>query len=133
MNRLSILLLIGLAGLLASCGSSVTSSTQPSKYDVYSVAVSPDRVTLNAGDWSSISAIVYVSNQNTTEKPVVPAPVVKFYSSDTRVTVSPTGQVCAGQWDARYLNCVPTVVPPFTNTVNPAVPAVFYLLQSPGN
>jgi len=120
MNRLSILLLIGLAGLLASCGSSVTSSTQPSKYDVYSVAVSPDRVTLNAGDWSSISAIVYVSNQNTTEKPVVPAPVVKFYSSDTRVTVSPTGQVCAGQWDARYLNCVPTVVPPFTNTVNPS-------------
>ncbi len=105
MNRFLTLTLIGLAGLLASCGSSVTSSTQPATHDEYSVAVSPDQFTLNAGDWSSITAIVDVSNQNDTPKAVTPQPTIKFFTSDPRITVSPAGEVCAGQWDTKYLIC----------------------------
>jgi hypothetical protein len=101
-------MIIGLAGLMASCGSSVSSSTQPPTNDVYSLAVSPDRFTLNAGDWSSISAIVEVSNQNSAPRAVTPAPTVQFFSSDPRVSISPIGEVCAGQWDGEYLTCKPT-------------------------
>ena len=90
MNRLSTLILIGLAGLLASCGSSVSSSTQPATYDIYTMVVTPTQFTLNAGDWSSVSAMVEVSNQNGAPKPVSPQPGIKYYSSDTRVSVSPS-------------------------------------------
>ena len=107
MNRLSTLILIGLAGLLASCGSSVSSSTQPATYDIYTMVVTPTQFTLNAGDWSSVSAMVEVSNQNGAPKPVSPQPGIKYYSSDTRVSVSPIGEVCAGQWDTNYLVCTP--------------------------
>jgi hypothetical protein len=117
MNRWLTLLLMGLAGLLANCGTSVSSSTQPGTHDEFSVVVTPDQFTLNAGDWSSISATVDLSNQNSAPKPISPQPTLKFSSSDTRVTVSPSGEVCAGQWDSRHLTCAPTVIPPQTCTV----------------
>lgn len=118
MNRLFTLTLIALAGLLlASCGSSVNSSTQPSNENyVYSMVVSPIQFTLNAGDWSSITATVDVSYQNAAPKPLAPQPITKFYSSDPRITISPAGEVCAGQWDVRYLTCTPTVVPAINAT-----------------
>jgi hypothetical protein len=108
MNRLSALILIGLAGLMASCGSSVSSSTKPATNDVYSMVVTPVLFTLNSGDWTSITATVDVSYENGAAKPVSPQPTIKFYSSDSRVSVSPNGQVCAGEWDTRYLTCTPT-------------------------
>ena len=112
MNRLSTLVLIGLAGVLTGCGS-VTSSTQPPTHVTYSMNVTPDRVVVNEGDFSTISAIVDESTLNSTPRPVSPPPVVKFYSSDPRVTVSPGGQVCGGQWDALYQRCNPTAsLPP---------------------
>jgi len=112
MNRFSTLLFIGLVAGMAGCGSSVTSSTQAPTNDLYSVAVTPDRLTLNAGDWSSISAVVDVSNLNSTPRPVTPVPSIKYFSSDPRVTVSPTGVVCAGQWDPKYLVCAtPATLP----------------------
>ncbi|HVJ04128.1 MAG TPA: hypothetical protein VM578_00500 [Candidatus Saccharimonadales bacterium] len=115
MNRLSTLILVGcMAGLLASCGSSVKSSTQPAVHDEYAVVVSPDHFTLNSGDWASISATVTLSNQNSTPSALKPQPTIKFFSSDPRVTISPAGEVCAGQWDARYLTCKPTVFPQCT-------------------
>ena len=92
MNRLSTLILIGLAGLLASCGSSIHSSTEPGLNDVYSMVVSPTQFTLNAGDWSSITATVDLSYLNGAPKPIAPQPTIKFYSSDVRVTVSPAGR-----------------------------------------
>ncbi len=101
---------------MAGCGSSVSSSTQPATNDEYSMVVSPDRLTLNAGDWSTISATVDVSNLNSTARPISPQPTVKFYSSDARVTISAAGEVCAGQWDTRYLTCTPTVIP----AINPS-------------
>ena len=115
MNRLLTLIAIGFAGLLAGCGSSANSSTQPGStsgvLDVYSMDVSPDQFTLNAGDWSSITGTVDVSKNNATPKPLAPQPILSFYSSDPRVTVSPAGEVCAGLWDARYLTCTATVNP----------------------
>ena len=112
MNRLSTLIAIGFAGLLAGCGSSSSSSTQPGTtdglVDVYSVNVSPAQFTLNAGDWASITATVDVSKNNATPKPITPQPVISFYSSDPRVTISPAGEVCAGLWDLRYLTCTAT-------------------------
>ena len=112
MNRLSTLILIGLAGLLASCGSSVSSSTQPGLGDVYSMVVTPTQFTLNAGDWSSITATVDLSYLNGAPRPIAPQPTIKFYTSDVGVTVSPAGEVCGGQWNATYQVCTPTATPP---------------------
>lgn len=111
MNRLFTLILIGLAGLLASCGSSVVSSTQPGSKDIYSMVVSPVQFTLNAGDWSSVTARVELSNKNSAPKAVSPQPTIKFFSSDRRVSVSPAGEVCAGQWDTKFLTCTQTTNP----------------------
>ena len=113
MNRLLTLTLIGFAGLLVSCGSSVNSSTQPATNYAYTMVVSPTLFTLNAGDWSSITASVEVTYENSgAPKPVSPQPTIKYYSSDSRITISPAGEVCAGQWDARYLTCTTAVVYP---------------------
>ena len=85
--------------MLAGCGSSQKNSAQTNSTDFYSVVVLPVRLTLNSGDWASISATVYVSVENNTPKAVTPPPPLKFYSSDPRVTISPAGEVCAGQWE----------------------------------
>jgi len=107
MNRLLTLALIGLAGLLASCGSSVTSSTQAATNYAYLMVLSPSQFTLNAGDWTTISASVDVTFENGAPKPVSPPPTIKYFSSDSRVTISPAGEVCAGQWDTLYHVCTP--------------------------
>jgi YD repeat-containing protein len=67
--------------------------------------VAPDRLTLNAGDWSTVSATVDLSYLNSAPKPISPQPAIQYLSSDPRVSVSPAGEVCAGQWDSRYLTC----------------------------
>ena len=112
MNRWLTLIAIGLAGLLAGCGSSVSSSTQPGSsdglVDVYSIDISPTQFTLNAGDWASIVATVDLSKNNAVPKPLKPQPTLSFYSSDPRVTVSPAGEVCAGVWDSLYQTCTTT-------------------------
>jgi hypothetical protein len=113
MNRLLTLILIGLAGLLASCGSTVSSSSQPTNNNyTYSMVVSPTLFTVNSGDWAPLTATVEVSFENQTPKAVSPQPITKFYSSDSRVTISPTGEVCAGLWNDVYETCAQTVFPP---------------------
>jgi len=109
MNRLSTLVVIGLAGLLAACGSSVTSSTQAPTNATYSLNVQPNRLTLNVGDIAGISAVVDQSTLNSAPKAVTPPPTIKFYSSDSRVSVSPSGSICAGQWDLKYELCSPSL------------------------
>jgi hypothetical protein len=108
MNRFFIIATAALAGILASCGSSVTSSTKTPTNVTYSVDVSPIRLALNEGDHSSVTATVDQSYLNGAPTAVSPQPTIKFYSSDTRVSISPAGKVCAGQWDSRYMNCVAT-------------------------
>ena len=108
MNRFCLITAAALAIVMAGCGSSVKSSTQPSTNVTYTMLVTPDRLSLNEGDYSTISATSEEIYLNGTPKPITPAPTIKFYSSDTRVSVSPTGQVCGGQWDTRYQNCLAT-------------------------
>ncbi len=103
---------MALAALLAGCGSSFSTSTQPPANTTYSVSVNPDRLPLNEGDYASISAIVDQSVLNSAPKAMAPQPTLKFYSSDARVTISPAGSVCAGQWDSRYMICSPTATLP---------------------
>ncbi len=123
MNRLLTLALIGLAGFLASCGSSAISSTQPGTNIVYTVVVSPmPYFTLNSGDWSTITAMVDQSYENGAPKAASPQPPLKYFSSDPRVTISPSGEVCAGQWDVSFFTCTPNVVAaidPATGMANP--------------
>jgi hypothetical protein len=118
MNRFSTLFLIGITGLLASCGSSVTSTTQPRPHQEFFVAMSPTQFTLNAGDFLAVKPTVELSILNSAPKPVAPQPSVKFTSSDSRVTISPAGEVCAGTWDTRFLTCTATLVPPCTPDKN---------------
>jgi hypothetical protein len=108
MNRFLTLIVIGLAALLASCGSSVSSSTQAGLGDIYSMVVTPTQFTLDSGDHSVISATVDMSYNNSAARAIAPQPPIKFYSSDTRVSVSSAGDVCAGQWDTLFVNCVAT-------------------------
>ncbi len=115
---------MALAALLAGCGSSTSSSTQAPTNTTYSVYVTPDRLPLNAGDYASINAIVEVSVLNSTPKPMSPQPTLKFYSSDSRVTVSPAGSVCAGQWDSRYMICTaPSTLPDGPVTITAYAPS----------
>jgi len=93
---------------------------------VYTVVVTPAQLTLNSGDFDSISAIVFLSINNAAPKAVSPQPAIKFFSSDARVTVSPAGEVCAGQWDSRYLTCTATTkIDPNTGLRVPDLPSGF--------
>jgi len=105
MNRYFTLVAIGLACVLTGCGSSVTSSTQAPTNVSYSVDVTPNRLTLDVGDHSGILAVVDQSTLNSTPKPVSPPATIQFFSSDSNVSVSPGGQVCAGQWDIKFELC----------------------------
>jgi hypothetical protein len=99
---------MALAALLTGCGSSSSSSTQAPTNTIYSVYITPNRLTLDEGDYASVVAAVDESVLNSTPKPISPQPTLKYYSSDSRVTISPGGSICAGQWDSRYMNCVAT-------------------------
>jgi len=132
MNRLSTLVVIGLAGLLAGCGSSTTSSTKPPANTVYSVNVTPDRLTLDTGDYTSISAVVDESTLNSTPKAITPQPTLQFNASSSLVSISPAGSVCAGKWDTRYEICTPGIdvpVNPITLTAYDAAHDVYGTTQ----
>ncbi|MDR3762881.1 MAG: hypothetical protein P4M01_02165 [Acidobacteriota bacterium] len=108
MNRFYLITAAALAMVLAGCGSSVKSSTQAASNYTYTMYVTPDRVSINEGDYSTISATAEEQYLNGTPKAISPQPTIKFYSSDSRVSISAAGKVCAGQWDSTYLNCVAT-------------------------
>jgi hypothetical protein len=117
MNRLFTLTALALAVLLASCGTTVNNSTQPEPNDVYSMVLTPDRFTLNAGEYATVTASVDLSTKNSNPKPIAPQPLIRFYASDPRVSISPSGQVCAGQWDTYFQICSPIYYP--AGTVDP--------------
>lgn len=93
---------------MSSCGER-TSSSQSAKSsgiaDYYSITLTPTRFTLNSGEYASISATEYKSVENGTPTAVTPQPTLDYYTSDSRVMVSPAGAVCAGKWDSQYETC----------------------------
>lgn len=114
MKKLSLAaLLIALALAITSCGGSSTTTTAAS------VKLSPSsELALNVGDIGSITAQVRDSDGTALKT----QPTIYFSSSDpSSVTVSPSGSVCAGVWDATYVVCRPAVVPASTVMVTATV------------
>ena len=94
---------------LAGCGGSSSSSSS-----TRTVTASPSSISLNLGDVAQVSAIVTDANGNTVTNP----PTFAYSSSNTAVaTVSSSGLVCAGKWDANFIVCDPTGVQPGTANV----------------
>ncbi len=89
-----------LAMVLAGCGGGSSSSTPTNPNQVTAVIVSPNSVSLNAGDVLQITAIA----SNSAGSPV--SATFSYSSSNVGlVTVSPTGLVCGGVWDSAFVVC----------------------------
>jgi hypothetical protein len=86
---LMVSLLVGCSGTNATATSTVTK-----------IVLTPSYLSLNPGEVERITATA----QNSAGSTVV-ADVRFSSSSSTQVTVSPSGLVCAGTWDANYINC----------------------------
>lgn len=83
---------------LAGCGGSSNANK------VTQVVVTPTALSLNQGGVVGLSAVTEDSSGNTV------AADLTFTSSNPAVaTVSTAGLVCAGVWDANFINCTPTL------------------------
>lgn len=87
-----------LLSLLVSCSGTSASNTVV----VTSIVLTPSYLSLNAGQVARITA----TPENSAGTAVV-ADVSFSSSSSTQVTVSAGGLVCAGTWDANFINCNP--------------------------
>src|SRR5262245_1704005 len=82
--------------LLAGCGGGSSSTSN----GVAVVSVSPNSVSLVAGQVTPVSAVAV----NATNTPVTTT--FTFNSSNTKIaTVSPSGNVCGGVWDSAFVVC----------------------------
>jgi len=95
-------LLIGAAAALASCGGHSSSSTNTSNTPA-SITVSPPTMSLDHGQVAQIGSVQVLNSSNTA---VSPTPTITYTSTDpTSVTVTTTGAVCAGVFDANNVVC----------------------------
>lgn len=97
-----LLLLLGAAAVLASCGhkSSTTTTNTPA-----SITTSPSSFSLNHGDVTQFSSVQVLNSSNTA---ISPTPTITYTSADPNsVTVTSTGIVCAGVFDANNIVCSP--------------------------
>lgn len=96
-----LLLLSGAAVVLASCGhnnSATTNTNTPA-----SITPNPTSFSLNHGDVSQFGGVQVFNSSNTA---IASPPTVTYTSSDpTSVTVTSTGVVCAGIFDANNVVC----------------------------
>jgi hypothetical protein len=93
-------LFLGLASVvLASCGGGSKATTDPNTPTT--VTASPSSSSVTHGDVFQLSVQVLNSSNNA----VSPTPTVTFASSDPSVTVTSTGVVCAGIFDANNIVC----------------------------
>lgn len=84
-----------LLSLLVGC-----SGTSSTTNNVTKIVLTPTYLSLNPGQVERITATA----QNYAGSTIV-ADVSFASSSSTQVTVSASGEVCAGTWDANYINC----------------------------
>jgi hypothetical protein len=95
---------------LAGCGGDKKTDTSPK-----AISVNPTSLSLNLGDVRSVSATVVDANGNAASNP----PTISFASSNTAVaTISTTGLVCAGTWDANFIVCDASHSQPGTANIN---------------
>ena len=78
------------------------SGTSAATSAVTQLILSPATLSMNTGQVTAITA----TPENSTGGLVV-ADVTYVSSNTNLVTVSPGGLVCAGVWDANYINCNP--------------------------
>jgi hypothetical protein len=103
MRQLAVTILVtALLLLLAGCGGGSSSSSGSGV--PASIAVSPSPMSLTLGEVSALTVTIDDSNGAT----VTVSTNTTFTSSNTAVaTVSTTGNVCAGTWDANNIYCTP--------------------------
>jgi len=95
------MLLLGAAVVLASCGGHSTSTTNTNT--PASITVTPTTMSLNHGQVGQIGSVQVLNSSNTA---VSPTPTISYSSADpTSVTVTSTGLVCAGVFDANNVVC----------------------------
>jgi hypothetical protein len=75
----------------------------------------PSAVSLNRGATAQITVQALDANNI-----AVAAPPLAFHSSNSAITVSSTGVICAGQWDANFITCFPCTNPDLITNQCPA-------------
>ena len=98
-----LLLLGGAAAVLASCGGGGSSSSSSTTNTPTTVTVTPASLSLNHGDVVQIGSVQVLNSSNTA---VSPTPTITYTSANpAAVTVTTTGLVCAGVFDASNIVC----------------------------
>jgi len=82
-------------GLLVSC-----SGTSTPANPVTSVVMIPTSVSMNVGQVAKITGVTKNYAGNT-----IVADVSYSSSNPSQITISPSGYICAGVWDANFINC----------------------------
>jgi len=104
-----LLLALLVGAVLLGCGGGGTGAT-------VSIALSPSEVSLTRGAVAQITAQALDANNN-----VIVSPVLAYHSSNPAViTVSNTGLICAGQWNATANQCYDCSNPDLTTNQCPA-------------
>jgi hypothetical protein len=83
-------------GFWAGCSGTSNNNTNP----VASITMAPSSVSMNVGQVTKITGIPKNSSGST-----ITADVSYSSSNTTQITVSPTGEICAGMWDANFISC----------------------------
>ena len=97
-----LVLLIGAAAVLSSCGGHSSSSSTNTNTPA-SITVTPTTLSLTHGQVGLIGSVQVLNSSNTA---VSPTPTITYSSADpTSVTVTSTGLVCAGVFDANNIAC----------------------------
>lgn len=89
-----VLLLLIMGSVWLGCGGKGTSAV------AVNLTLTPIGASLNRGTTAQITVQALDTNNV-----AVAAPPLAFHSSNSAITVSPTGLICAGQWDASFVNC----------------------------
>ena len=105
----SILLLLIMGGMGIGCGGQGATSV------VVNLTLTPIQMSLNRGATAQIT--VQALNANNV---AVASPPLAFHSSSSAISVSPTGLICAGQWDASFVTCFTCSNPDLTTNQCPA-------------
>jgi hypothetical protein len=96
------MLLVGAAAVLASCGGGSSSTTNTTNTPA-SITVSPTSLSLTHGAVAQIGSVQVLNSSNTA---VSPTPTITYTSADpTSVSVTSSGLVCAGVFDANNVVC----------------------------
>ena len=89
-----VLLLLIMGSVWLGCGGGGASAV------AVNLTLTPIGVSLNRGATAQVTVQALDTNNV-----AVAAPPLAFHSSSPAITVSPTGLICAGQWDASFVTC----------------------------